>query len=50
MILTPYVDCPGAAKHYINEKVWLITYVFISFGNLLRENMSKRIDKMYNDG
>jgi len=50
MILTPYVDCPGATEHLINEKVWLVTYVVISLGNLLRENMGKRIDKMYNDG
>ena len=50
MILTPYQSCPGAAPHFLNEKEWLLVYVVICLGNFLRDTVSRRLDKMYNEG
>lgn len=50
MILTPYYECKDAAPHILNEKDWLLVYVVICLGNFLRDTISKKLDKWYNDG
>ena len=50
MILTPYYECKDAAPHFLNEKDWLLVYVVICLGNFLRDTISKKLDKWYNDG
>ena len=34
----------------VNEKGWMIVYLNISFFNVIREEITKKIDKAYNDG
>ena len=50
MVLTPYIHCRGAHDHVFNQKEWLLVYVFVCLGNLLRDNVNKRLEKMFNEG
>ena len=50
LFITPYRECAGAEPHLVNEKVWMIVYMNISFMNVLRDSLTKKIDKAYNEG
>lgn len=53
MLLSDYKDCYAREypdPHAVTEKYWIIVFLQISFVNLMREKVTQRIDKAYQEG
>lgn len=57
MLITPIDDCNTTkdhkilpAKHWMNEKAWIMVYFAISFIQTLRDFVSEKINTMHSEG